>query len=80
MTSRAMPAGMYKYGPLDVAFADGSVGWYEAGWGQMMSATAFFVKDAIGPMGSASIVRVVEPLRIVPVADRSVRTGEGVTQ
>ena len=24
---------MYNYGQLQVAFADGSVGWYEAGWG-----------------------------------------------
>jgi predicted dehydrogenase len=48
--------GMYNYGHLHVTFADGSVGWYEAGWGPMMSETAFFVKDAIGPKGSVSIV------------------------
>ena len=47
---------MYNYGMLQVAFDDGSVGWYEAGWGPMMSETAFFVKDVIGPKGSASIV------------------------
>src|SRR4051812_3697444 len=47
---------MYNYGVLQVAFADGSVGWYEAGWGPMMSETAFFVKDVIGPKGSVSIV------------------------
>jgi predicted dehydrogenase len=41
---------------LQVSFDDGSVGWYEAGWGPMMSETAFFVKDVIGPKGSASIV------------------------
>lgn len=46
----------YNYGVLQVAFADGSVGWYEAGWGPMMSETAFFVKDVIGPKGSVSIV------------------------
>ena len=39
-----------------MAFDDGSVGWYEAGWGPMMSETAFFVKDVIGPKGSVSIV------------------------
>jgi predicted dehydrogenase len=33
---------MYNYGQLQVTFADGSVGWYEAGWGPMMSETAFF--------------------------------------
>lgn len=48
--------GMYNYGHLHVTFADGSVGWYEAGWGPMMSETAFFVKDVIGPKGSVSIV------------------------
>jgi predicted dehydrogenase len=49
-------AGMYNYGQLQVVFADGSVGWYEAGWGPMMSETAFFVKDVVGPRGSVSIV------------------------
>jgi predicted dehydrogenase len=51
-----MPDGMYNYGHLHVTFEDGSVGWYEAGWGPMMSETAFFVKDVIGPRGSVSIV------------------------
>ena len=45
-----------NYGMLQVTFDDGSVGWYEAGWGPMMSETAFFVKDVIGPKGSVSIV------------------------
>jgi len=49
--------GMYNYGQLQVAFDDGSVGWYEAGWGPMMSETAFFVKDVVGPKGSVSIVK-----------------------
>ena len=48
-------ADMYNYGQLQVTFDDGSVGWYEAGWGPMMSETAFFVKDMIGPKGSVSI-------------------------
>ncbi len=48
-------AKMYNYGHLHVTFDDGSVGWYEAGWGPMMSETAFFVKDMIGPRGSVSI-------------------------
>jgi predicted dehydrogenase len=47
---------MYNYGHLQVTFDDGSVGWYEAGWGPMMSETAFFVKDVIGPKGCVSIV------------------------
>jgi predicted dehydrogenase len=47
---------MYNYGMLQVAFEDGSVGWYEAGWGPMISETAFFVKDVMGPKGSVSIV------------------------
>ena len=51
-----LPEGMYNYGHLQVRFDDGSVGWYEAGWGPMMSETAFFVKDVIGPKGSVSIV------------------------
>ncbi len=46
---------MYNYGQFQVTFEDGSVGWYEAGWGPMMSETAFFVKDVISPKGSVSI-------------------------
>jgi predicted dehydrogenase len=46
----------YNYGQLQVVFDDGSVGWYEAGWGPMMSETAYFVKDVIGPNGCVSIV------------------------
>jgi predicted dehydrogenase len=51
-----IPKGNYNYGQLQIRFEDGSVGWYEAGWGPMMSETAFFVKDVIGPKGSVSIV------------------------
>ncbi len=46
---------MYNYGQFQVIFEDGSVGWYEAGWGPMMSETAFFVKDVVSPAGSVSI-------------------------
>lgn len=46
----------YNYGQLQIRFEDGSVGWYEAGWGPMISETAFFVKDIFGPKGSVSIV------------------------
>lgn len=45
-----------NYGHLHVTFDDGSVGWYEAGWGPMMSETAFFVKDVVGPKGAVSMV------------------------
>ncbi|MCF6311621.1 MAG: Gfo/Idh/MocA family oxidoreductase [Verrucomicrobiales bacterium] len=48
--------GMYNYGQLQVTFENGSVGWYEAGWGPMMSEVAFFVKDVVGPKGCVSIV------------------------
>ncbi|MDF1813760.1 MAG: Gfo/Idh/MocA family oxidoreductase [Verrucomicrobiales bacterium] len=51
-----LPEGKINYGQLQVTFEDGSVGWYEAGWGPMMSETAFFIKDVVGPLGSASIV------------------------
>ena len=45
-----------NYGHLQVIFEDGSVGWYEAGWGPMISETAYFVKDVMGPKGAVSIV------------------------
>lgn len=51
-----IPVGNYNYGQLQIYFEDGSVGWYEAGWGPMISQTAYFVKDVFGPKGSVSIV------------------------
>lgn len=53
--SDEIDADMYNYGQFQVIFADGSVGWYEAGWGPMMSETAFFVKDIVSPNGAVSI-------------------------
>ncbi len=53
--SDELPVGKINYGHLQVTFEDGSVGWYEAGWGPMMSETAFFVKDVVGPKGCVSI-------------------------
>ncbi len=51
----SLPGGQCNYGQLQIAFEDGSVGWYEAGWGPMMSETAFFIKDVIGPRGAVSM-------------------------
>jgi predicted dehydrogenase len=45
-----------NFGHLQVLFEDGSIGWYEAGWGPMISETAFFVKDVMSPNGCVSIV------------------------
>jgi predicted dehydrogenase len=53
--SDELPEGKINYGHLQVTFEDGSVGWYEAGWGPMMSETAFFVKDVVGPRGCVTI-------------------------
>ncbi|MHA1552931.1 MAG: Gfo/Idh/MocA family protein [Alphaproteobacteria bacterium] len=58
-------AAQQNYGHLHVTFDDGSVGWYEAGWGPMMSEEAFFVKDVVGPKGAVSIA-----------ADQSARADE----
>ena len=62
--SDEIPDDNYNYGQLQIRFEDGSVGWYEAGWGPMMSQTAFFVKDVIGPNGSVSIVEPLENTNI----------------
>src|SRR5690606_29537797 len=48
---------MYNYGQLQVEFEDGSIGWYEAGWGPMISEESYFIKDIIGPKGSISMVK-----------------------
>jgi len=47
---------MTNYGHIQVRFENGSIGWFECGWGPMMSETAAFIKDVIGPRGSVSIV------------------------
>src|SRR5699024_7602437 len=54
LTDQIVPE-MYNYGQLQVTFEDGSVGWYESGWGPMISETAYFIQDTIGPKGSVSI-------------------------
>ncbi len=50
-----VPVGTHNYGAMHIVFDDGSVGWYEVGWGPMISRTTFFVKDVFGPNGSVSI-------------------------
>jgi predicted dehydrogenase len=53
----ALPPGMYNYGHLQLRFDDGSLGWYEAGWGPMMSDEAVLVKDVVGPAGSVTLTQ-----------------------
>ena len=48
---------MYNYGQLQVRFKDGSVGWYEAGWGPMASNKAFFIKDVWVQRGLSQSLR-----------------------
>jgi len=47
---------MTNYGQLQLRFADGSVGWYESGWGPMISEEAACVKDVFGPLGSVTLL------------------------
>ena len=55
--SEELKPDMYNYGQLQVIFENGSVGWYEAGWGPMISETAHFIKDVFGPNGSVSFIK-----------------------
>jgi predicted dehydrogenase len=73
LTQEIAPARV-NYGHLHLVFDDGSVGWYEAGWGPMMSETAFFVKDMIGPKGCVSIVVKEEAGAAVKSADHDSHT------
>ncbi|MGB5868817.1 MAG: gfo/Idh/MocA family oxidoreductase, partial [Albidovulum sp.] len=52
---------LYNYGQFQVVYDDGSVGWYEAGWGPMMSEVAHFVKDVVSPNGAVSILSGMHP-------------------
>jgi predicted dehydrogenase len=45
-----------NYSHLQILFEDGSVGWYEAGWGPMISGTASMIKNVIGTHGAVSLV------------------------
>lgn len=54
--ARDIPDGQVNYAHLQVLFEDGSVGWFESGFGPMISENAFFIKDVFGRNGSASIV------------------------
>jgi len=47
---------MNNYGQLQVLFEDGSVGWFETGWGPMISRPGETIKDVVTPQGSVSIV------------------------
>jgi predicted dehydrogenase len=53
--SDEIAAELQNYGQLQLLFDDGSVGWYEVGWGPMMSRTAYFIKDVVGPKGCVSM-------------------------
>ncbi|MCB2116147.1 MAG: Gfo/Idh/MocA family oxidoreductase [Rhodobacteraceae bacterium] len=59
--SQEISENTYNYGQFQVVFEDGSVGWYEAGWGPMMSEVAYFVKDVISPNGAVSILSGMHP-------------------
>ena len=65
---------MVNYGHLHLTFDDGSVGWYECGWGPMISETAFFVKDMIGPKGCVSIVSKEQTDAVVKSSDHDNHT------
>jgi predicted dehydrogenase len=53
--SEEIPRDAQNYEHLQVLFDDGSVGWYEAAWGPMISEAAYFVKDVMSPNGAVSI-------------------------
>ena len=53
--SGEIKGGTNNYGQLQVVFDDGSVGWYEAGWGPMVSEAGFPLREVFGPKGSVSI-------------------------
>ncbi len=59
--SEEIPEDRYNYGLLQVKFADGSIGHYEAGWGPMMTKNAWYVKDFSGPKGSYSVYYDLQP-------------------
>lgn len=53
--SEDVPAEMYTFGQVQLRFADGSVGWHEAGWGPMVSKTDAFTRDVVAAKGAVSM-------------------------
>ncbi len=47
---------MYNYGQFQLLYADGSAGWFETGWGPMMSYEAQSIMDVVTPQGAVSLV------------------------
>jgi predicted dehydrogenase len=72
--SDQIAADSYNYGALHIQFEDGSCGWYEAGWGPMISETAYFVKDVVGPKGCVTIVAGEESVVASDDVDSHCRT------
>ncbi|MGF1670222.1 MAG: Gfo/Idh/MocA family protein, partial [Balneolaceae bacterium] len=68
----------YNYGQLQVVFRNGSIGWYESGWGPMMSEQSYFIKDVIGPKGSVSIYKSYEGEKRGASADIAKHTSVGM--
>lgn len=54
MTDSECPDGQFNYGLITMNFSDGSVGYYEAGWGGSIMANN--VKEFIGPLGRIRII------------------------
>ncbi len=52
-TEATVPEGKYNYGLLTAKLSDGSVGYYEAGWGNTFASSN--TKEFIGPKGRISI-------------------------
>ncbi|CVK85153.1 uncharacterized protein FMAN_02061 [Fusarium mangiferae] len=50
-----------NYGHLQITFADGSVGWYEASLGPMISKIGCTIRDVMGPKGSVSMIQDDQP-------------------
>ncbi len=46
-----------NYGQVQIVFADGSVGWFESGWGPMIGSGLRRLQEATGPRGAVSLLR-----------------------
>ncbi len=53
-TESDVPEGKYNYGMMNAKLSDGSVAYYEAGWGNTMSADN--LKEFVGPKGRIRII------------------------
>jgi predicted dehydrogenase len=63
--SEDLAPGEINYGQMQIRFSDGSIGWFEAAFGPMVSQAAKDLRDIVGPNGSITLQHTSQGLRLL---------------